>query len=145
MHALLVHSLSKIGFLFYFWFLIDILNFVGVGFAIGGGGENEAGVHAAELPQQMQRVPPLHGGAGPHAAESQPSRTRRQAARLLRIVAVLRRKQVLQLQAARVEMQMRRPFLQPLMIKNSIFFFKNISKEEIIHSKMEFLSFLAFY
>lgn len=74
---------------------MGFIHFVGLGF--GGGGENKVGVNAAELPQQMQPVPPMHGGASADATEPQPS----PAGRLLGVVG---RKQVLQLQATGVEM-----------------------------------------
>lgn len=50
--------------------IVMMIWFVGFG---GGGGENKTGVDAAELPQQVQPVPPVHGGASAHHTESQPS------------------------------------------------------------------------
>lgn len=79
------------------------------------GGQVAAGVDAAELPQPVQRLQPLQGRPGVHDATGgvkrpddvpRPSCRRRRPRRRLRAV--------FELQAAGVEMPLRRPPLQPL-------------------------------
>lgn len=85
----------------------------------GGWRENKIGFNAAELPQQVQPMPPVHGGAGPHAAEPRPSPFRRRSPSQARwLLWPPRHQQVLQLQASWLEMQMWWPLLQPLDISN---------------------------
>ncbi|KAL6575952.1 hypothetical protein OROHE_000423 [Orobanche hederae] len=58
----------------------------------GGGGESKVGIDAAELSQQMQPVPSMHGGGSADAAESRPSTAElspTEAAGLLRLVSVV--------------------------------------------------------
>lgn len=70
----------------------------------GGSRQGPAGVGAAQLPQPVQPVHPMHSGAGPGAAV-------RVAAEGWLFVA---HRQVLQLQAVGVEVQVRRSPVQPL-------------------------------
>lgn len=58
-----------------FWNVGDI--YLGLiccaGFTIWG--ENKTGFYTTELPQQMQRMPPMHGSSSAYNTESQPSST----------------------------------------------------------------------
>lgn len=86
-----------------------------VGF--GGGAKNKTGFNAAELSQQMQPVPPMHGGSSAYTAESRQSPSgsnHTKATRVFRSFTVIGREQVLQLQATWMEVQMWWQPLQPL-------------------------------
>lgn len=86
--------------------------------------EKETGFNTTELSQQVQPVPPLHGGANTNPTESQPAGTGSkpsQPQRVLRLIGIAFsycQLQVLQLQTSWLEMQLWWPLLQPLIVKS---------------------------
>ncbi|KAL2521657.1 Glycosyltransferase [Forsythia ovata] len=62
----------------------------------GGGGKNQVGFNATELSQQMQPMPPMHGGASANTTESRPSPSgsnHTKAPRLFRPLTIISREQ----------------------------------------------------